>query len=220
MDDADVERATSAVIKGAFSNSGQRCTAIKRVLLHSSIAEKFVDLLLKKVKDLKFGDPLDPTNDIGTLIDEDAAIHIERVIQEAIKTGATLLYGGARFGALMSPTILDYVNPKAEIVVHETFGPIAPIIRFDSKQEALAIANSTIYGLQAGVFTKDIATAMYFAKNLEVGGVVINEAPGFRVEYLPFGGVKMSGVGREGVRYGVQSMTEIKTVLLEMGSSE
>jgi aldehyde dehydrogenase (NAD+) len=219
MDDADIERATSAVIKGSFSNSGQRCTAIKRVLLHSAIADRFVDLLLSKVKALKYGDPLDPNNDIGTLIDENAAIRIEQTIQGAIQTGAKLLYGGKRFGALIPPTVLDYVKPEAEIVVHETFGPIAPIIRFESKQEALSIANSTIYGLQAGIFTRDLDTAMYFARNLEVGGVVVNEAPGFRVEYLPFGGVKMSGVGREGVRYAIQSMTEIKTIMLEMGVS-
>jgi len=217
MEDAHINQSVTAAVKGSFDNAGQRCTSINRILLHSAVADTFIERFLSAVTVLKYGDPMDSDNDIGTLIDEDSAVAVERLVQTAISEGAKLLCGGRRYGALMTPTVVDYVKPSSRLASIEIFGPVAPIIRIESPEEALAIANSTTYGLQAGVFTQDLSTALYFARNLEVGGVVINEAPSFRIEYLPFGGVKMSGVGREGIRYAVQSMTEVKTVFINTG---
>ncbi len=213
-EDADVERSTDVAVNGAFSNSGQRCTSIKRIILIEKVADKFVERFVRKVKKLRFGDPFDPETDVGTVIDEEAARRIEYMVKLAIKEGAKLLVGGKRRGALYEPTVLDFVDPKSEIVVNETFGPIAPIIRVKSIEESIEITNSTIYGLQAGVMTSSIENAFQIARSLRVGGVVINEGPGFRIESWPFGGVKKSGIGREGIRYAIMEMTNLKTIML------
>jgi acyl-CoA reductase-like NAD-dependent aldehyde dehydrogenase len=185
-------------------------------VLEAGREAKLPDEFVSATEALMFGDPLDPENDMGALIDEPAAVRVENLIEQAVAIGARLLWGGGRKGALMAPTVLDCVPRDSEIVVHETFGQTAPIIRIESIEDAVAVANSTIYGLQAGVFTRKLQSALYLAKHLEVGGVVINQAPGFWIEYLPFGGVTMSGVGREGIRCAVQAMTEIKTVLVNL----
>ncbi len=213
-DDADIEKAVDVAVRGAFSNSGQRCTSIKRIILMENVADNFVEKFVRAVKKLRFGDPFDPETDVGTVIDEEAAMRLERVVNLAIKDGAKLLVGGKRKGALYEPTVLDFVSPTSEIVVKETFGPIAPIIRVESIDDAIKITNSTIYGLQAGVMTSSIEKAFQIARSLRVGGVVINEAPGFRIESWPFGGVKKSGIGREGVRYAIMEMTNLKTIML------
>ena len=212
--DADIDKAVSVAVKGAFSNSGQRCTSIKRILLHQDIADSFIELFVAKVKALKYGDPLDPQTDVGAVINEEAAKQIESVVKEAIGDGAKLLCGGRRRGAILEPTVLDNVPVKTKMVSYETFGPTAPIIRFKTEQEAVNITNSTIYGLQSGVFTQDIDRAFRVAGELKVGGVVINQGPGFRIESLPFGGVKKSGLGREGIKCAVKEMTNLKTLII------
>jgi lactaldehyde dehydrogenase len=213
MDDADIEKAVDAAVDGAFGTAGQRCTAVKRILLHDPIAEEFISQFVKATEKLKVGDPLDESTDIGPLISEEAAVDIERRVKDAVENGARLLLGGRRKDALFWPTILDEVPRDVLMVRKETFGPVAPIIRFNSLKEAIKIANETEYGLQAGIFTNNLTTIKYAMKNIETGTVIINGSPGFRIESLPFGGVKNSGIGREGVKYAIQEMTEIKTVI-------
>ena len=212
--DADIKKAVDVAVKGAFSNNGQRCTSIKRILCHKSISKRFVTPFVEEVKKLKCGDPLKMDTDIGPLIDKKVAEDIENKIGKAIKDGAKLLCGGNRRGALLEATVLDNVSPRSEMVIGETFGPTAPIIYFKEEKEAIDIVNSTIYGLQSGIFTQDIDRAFRVAKAVRVGGVVINEGPGFRVESLPFGGVKKSGLGREGIKCAVRGMTNLKTIIL------
>jgi len=214
MDDTDIEKAVETAVPGAFGNTGQRCTSIKRVLLHEKIADDFIEKFVKKTEKLKVGDPAKIETDIGPLINEKAAVEVENRVNEAIKAGAALLVGNKRERATYWPTILDNVTLKTDLVCTETFGPVAPIIRFKTKEEAVEIANSTIYGLQCGVFTDSLDNVKYFAKNIEAGAVIFNEGPGFRAEHLPFGGSKQSGLGREGVKYAIREMSEVKTVVI------
>lgn len=214
LDDADLNIAVDIAVKGAFSNSGQRCTSIKRILVQNCIAKKFVNSFVNSVKQLHYGNPFDENTDVGTVINENAAKYIENVVKLAIKDGAKLLTGGKRKKALYAPTVLDHVNPKSKLVVEETFGPTAPIIRFQSINDAIEIANSTKFGLQAGICTEKINNALSIAKKLHVGAVMINEGPGFRIERFPFGGIKKSGIGREGIKCAVKEMSNIKLILI------
>jgi aldehyde dehydrogenase (NAD+) len=214
LEDSDIDEVATIACKGAFSNSGQRCTSIKRILLQNSVADSFINAFKKKTSQLILGDPFDSESDLGTVIDENAAINIEKRIKDAVDSGAYLVMGGNRVGAAIEPTILDHVLPEMEIVKKETFGPTAPIIRFDTIKEAIEIANRTEFGLQAGVCTKSIDTAMYIAKALKVGAVMINEGPGFRIEQFPFGGIKKSGLGREGVKCAIREMSHLKLIVI------
>jgi len=213
-DTCDLEEAAIIATKQAFSNSGQRCTSIKRIILFDSIAEKFIPSFINKTKELVFGDPNNESTDVGTVINEESAIEIEKRIISAEHQGAKILLGGKREGAIIQPTILDHVKPTMDIVLKETFGPTAPIIRTKNFDEAIRITNDTIYGLQSGIMTNDLSRALRATKELRTGGVVINEAPGYRVESFPFGGIKQSGIGREGVRMAIKEMSNIKTVIM------
>lgn len=214
MDDADVDEAARLAVLGAFSNNGQRCTSIKRILLHNKIAAPFVEKLSELTSKLVVGDPFDENTDIGPVIDNNAALYIENVINEAVKDGAKLVLGGKRENNFIYPTILDNVKPESQIVFKETFGPVAPIIRINSLQEAIDQANSTIYGLSDAIFTNNIHHALTAAKEIKTGTVVINEIPGFRIESIPFGGVKKSGLGREGIKHAIKEMSNLKTIIL------
>lgn len=213
MDDADIEAAVETAVDASFGTAGQRCTAAKRILLHDAVADEFVSKFVKMTKRLEIGDPLDETTDVGPLISEEAAIDVENRVEKTVEDGAHLLLGGKREDAVYWPTILDHVPETAYMVRTETFGPTAPIIRIDSLKEGVEIANSTPYGLQAGVYTESLSNMKYATKNLRSGAVIINGSPGFRIESLPFGGTKKSGLGREGVKYAIQEMTETKTVV-------
>lgn len=213
MDDADVEEAASIAVDGAFGNAGQRCTSIKRLLLSNEIADDFIKIFISKTQKLVVGDPLEEKTDVGSVISEDAARMIIGRVEKAVEDGAKILLGGKKMGAVVEPTILDMVSPESMLVRKETFGPLAPIMRFDTIEEAVELSNSTEYGLQAGVYTNSIRNMDYFSDNLDVGAVIINGPPGFRVESIPFGGVKKSGVGREGVKYAIEEMTRIKTTV-------
>jgi lactaldehyde dehydrogenase len=213
MADGNLEDAASVAVEQGVGTNGQRCTAVKRVLVHEAVAEKFNARVVNIVKALRVGDPLDPETDVGPLITVDAAIEVEKRINEAVKSGAALLCGGSRDGATISPTVLKDVDPGAELVKEETFGPVIPIMTFSDIEEATRICNGTQYGLQAGVFTSDLNILKRMFRDLEVGAVVSNQGPGFRIEHLPFGGTKMSGHGREGIRYALEEMTEIKTMI-------
>ncbi|MDO5850133.1 MAG: lactaldehyde dehydrogenase [Methanobacteriaceae archaeon] len=212
LEDANIEDAVNAAVSGAFSNSGQVCIGVKRIILDNKIADEFIDLFIKETKKLKLGDPLDKSTDIGPVIDENAALNIEESINNAIKDGADLLYGGKRNNCFIEPTILDNVNMSMDVVANETFGPVAPLIRVNGVDEAISIANDTKYGLQAGVFTNNLSNALKCAEEIVAGGVMINKASSFRADNMPFGGFKSSGIGKEGIKYAVEDMCKTKLI--------
>ena len=218
MDDADLEEASTLAVLGSYRNSGQRCTAIKRMLVHQAVAEEFTARLLEKTRHFGHGDPLEEANEMGTVIDANAALRIARSVDEAIAQGARLLHGHQREGALYAPTVLDRVRPEMRLVREETFGPVSPVIRFQSVDEAIAIANSTAYGLSSAVCTKRLDDIDRFVHELHVGTVNIREVPGYRLEITPFGGIKSSGLGyKEGVQEAIRSFTHLKTYSLPWG---
>lgn len=213
LDDAVIDNAVSAAVKGSFLYAGQVCIAVKRIIVQDEIGDEFVDKLKSATRKLKVGDPMNEDTEVGPLIDEDAAIKVESLVEDAQKNGASLLLGGRREGALYSPTILDHVDTAMKIVSNETFGPIAPVIRVTNMEEALKIANNTQYGLQASVFTENIGKALEAAKTIEAGSVIINRQSTFRTDNMPFGGYKSSGMGKEGVKYAVEDMTKTKLIV-------
>ena len=213
--DADLEKAAEAVVLGRLARgNGQICCAVKRIFVASSIYEEFSDLLTAKAKALKVGDQLKEDTDVGPLINEDAAKGVEAVVNDAIQAGATLRAGGHRRGAFMEPTVLTNVPVEVELFKEETFGPVAPLVRFDSVDDAVRMANDSPYGLQAAVFTTDIYQALDIAYRLEAGGVIVNWSSALRIETLPFGGIKLSGHGREGVHDTLHEMTDQKTIVV------
>ncbi|MFQ5936597.1 MAG: aldehyde dehydrogenase family protein [Acidiferrobacterales bacterium] len=213
-DDADLDVAIKLAMAGAFGNAGQACRGVKRILVMEGVADQFAEKFAAAASKLKFGDPFDPDTDIGTLIDEPAAKDVEDAVNGAVKDGARVLCGHKRKGALYPATVLDHVSPKSGMVLYETFGPTAPIIRVKDIKEACEIANSTEFGLQSGVVTKNLDNIRYAIKHLKVGAVNINEGPQFDMANIPFGGVKQSGIGREGIKYAIQEMTYIKCVVM------
>jgi putative phosphonoacetaldehyde dehydrogenase len=212
--DADLQQAAALAAAGAFSNAGQSCRGIKRILVVKEVADCFVKLLTEAAKKLKLGDIFDPATDMGTLIDEEAAKRVEGRCAEAVKEGAVLVFGGNRNGASMPPTVLDRVSRTSELVVRETFGPVAPVIRIRDVEDAIELSNATPFGLQAGVVTQSHDDFVRLAKKLRVGAVNLLEGPQFDSPHIPFGGVKKSGIGREGIRYAMREMTTVKTVVM------
>ena len=215
MEDADLEEAATLAALGSYKNSGQRCTAVKRMLVEESVAERFVALLLEKTRAIRYGDPMDPETDMGTVIDEPAARSFEERVNDAVAHGARLLYGNIRAGALYSPTVLDRVQPEMTLVKQETFGPVSPVMTFRTIDEAIRIANSTAYGLSSAVCTNRLDYITRFVSELNVGSVNVREVPGYRLELTPFGGIKDSGLGyKEGVQEAIRSFTNTKTYSL------
>ncbi len=215
MEDADLEEAATLAVLGSYRNSGQRCTAIKRMLVQESIAERFIGLLVEKTRAISYGNPMDPDTDMGTVIDEKAARLIEERVNEAVGRGARLLYGNIRAGALYSPTVLDRVTADMPLVRQETFGPVSPVMGFRTIDEAIRIANSTAYGLSSAVCTNRLDYITRFVSELNVGSVNVREVPGYRLELTPFGGIKDSGLGyKEGVQEAIKSFTNTKTYSL------
>jgi len=215
MEDADIEEAASLAVAGSYKNSGQRCTAVKRILVHTAVADRFVELLVEKTRAFTYGDPMDPSTDVGTVIDEGAAMEFEAKVNDAIARGAKLLYGNVRQGALYSPTVLDNVTADMPVVKTETFGPVSPVIRFSSIEEAIELVNSTAYGLSSAVCTNRLDYITRFVTELNVGTVNVREVPGYRLEVTPFGGIKDSGTGiKEGVQEAMKSFTNTKTYSL------
>jgi aldehyde dehydrogenase (NAD+) len=215
LEDADIEEAATLAASGSYKNSGQRCTAVKRMLVQESVADRFVELLLEKTRAVKYGDPFDPAMDMGTVIDEPSARRFEAVVNEAVADGARLLIGNVRRGALYSPTVLDRVTPNMTVVRHETFGPVSPVIRFKTVDEAIHIANGTAYGLSSSLCTNRLDLITRFVQELQVGSVNVREVPGYRLEMTPFGGIKDSGLGyKEGVLETMKSFCNTKTYSL------
>lgn len=215
MEDADVEEAATLAATGSYKNSGQRCTAVKRMLVHEKVADDFVERLVAKTKAWTYGDPMNDKLEMGTVVDEAAARGFESKVDEAVAQGAKLLVGNHREGALYSPTVLDRVDPAMDVVRTETFGPVSPVIRFRDIDEAIRISNGTAYGLSSSVCTNRLDYITRFVSELEVGTVNIREVPGYRLELTPFGGIKDSGLGyKEGVQEAMKSFTNIKTYSL------
>jgi len=215
MADADLDEAATLAATGSYKNSGQRCTAVKRMLVQQDVADAFVDKLLERTRAWTYGNPADPKVDMGTVIDEAAARNFEAKVDAAIAQGARLLHGNRREGALYSPTVLDHVSPDMDVVRTETFGPVSPVIRFRDIDEAIRISNSTAYGLSSSVCTNRLDYITRFVRELQVGTVNVREVPGYRLELTPFGGIKDSGLGyKEGVQEAMKSFTNVKTYSL------
>jgi putative phosphonoacetaldehyde dehydrogenase len=215
MEDADIDEAATLAAAGSYRNSGQRCTAIKRMLVHEAVADRFIEALLARTRAIRYGDPMDPAIDIGTVIDEAAAKSFEDKVNDAVARGARLLYGNIRKNALYSPTVLDRVTADMPVVKYETFGPVSPVIRFANLDAAIAIANSTDYGLSSAVCTNRLDYITRLVSELNVGTVNVREVPGYRLELTPFGGIKDSGLGhKEGVQEAMKSFTNVKTYSL------
>ena len=212
LEDADMDTAIHLAAEGSYRNSGQRCTAVKRILIHENIKDAFIEKFVAKSKTYTCGDPSDPATVVGTVIDEASAIYLENVVNRAVEQGAKILLGGKRKGALMEPTVITDVPRNADMVVHESFGPLAPILAFKDIDDAIALSNSTAYGLSSGIITNNMLHAIRFIKELKVGTVNINEVPGYRIESSPFGGIKDSGLGvKEGVIEAMKCFTFVKT---------
>jgi putative phosphonoacetaldehyde dehydrogenase len=215
MDDADIAKAADLAANGSYKNSGQRCTAVKRIFVHEKIAADFTDALLAKTQAWSYGDPLDPSVDMGTVIDEGSARLFERRVDDAVAQGARLLHGNRRDGASYAPTLIDRVQGEMEVVKQETFGPVSPVITFKDVDDAIAQVNSTAYGLSSGVCTNRLDDVMRFVRELNVGSVNLWEVPGYRLEVTPFGGIKDSGTGvKEGVQECCKAFTNVKTYSL------
>ena len=215
MEDADLEKAAAMAVQGATKNSGQRCTAVKRVLCVESVADEFAPLVVSEAQKIRYGDPMSSDTDMGTVVHDGVAQLFETRVNAAISEGATLLYGNDRQGALYSPTVLDHVPRNAELVVEETFGPPIPIIRVQDIDDAIAVDNGTAFGLSTGVCTNRWDHITRFVSELKTGTVNIWEVPGYRIEMSPFGGVKDSGLGyKEGVIEAMKSYTTVKTYSL------
>jgi aldehyde dehydrogenase (NAD+) len=215
MDDADLEEAANLTVSGSYKNSGQRCTAIKRIFVHDAVADEFVEKIVNKTRHWQFGNPADLKVEMGTVIDESAAKLFESRVNDAVAQGAKLLVGNERQGALYSPTVLDHVSPHMTLVHQETFGPVSPVIRFSHIDQAIQMVNGTAYGLSSSVCTNRLDVMTKLINELNVGSVNVREVPGYRLELTPFGGIKDSGLGyKEGVLEAMKSFTNVKTYSL------
>jgi len=212
----DLNLAISRCVVGSFAYSGQVCISVQRIYVHKDIFDKFASDFLEKTKNLKIGDPQDENTDIGPMITEGEAIRAEEWVEEAVKDGAKILIGGERVGSVYYPTVLTDVKPEMKVVRLEIFAPVVSLIPFDDFSDAVRMADDSIYGLQAGVFTKDIDKAFEAVKGIKVGGVIINDIPTYRADQMPYGGVKESGIGREGLKYAIEEMTDIKMVVINL----
>jgi acyl-CoA reductase-like NAD-dependent aldehyde dehydrogenase len=215
--DADMEDVAKRMAQHAFSFAGQSCISVQRIYVERRSFEAFLERFVPLVEELRLGDPADEETDVGPVIDEAARDRILEWVEEARKAGAHVLTGGELDGELIQPTVIANAAPDLKVSCHEVFGPVVTVNPYDSLDEAIELANGTPYGLQAGVFTNDLRTAMRLAAELEFGGVTVNEAPTFRADQMPYGGVKESGNTREGPAYAVREMTEERVVILDLG---
>jgi acyl-CoA reductase-like NAD-dependent aldehyde dehydrogenase len=213
-EDADLEDAVERIIFGAFYQSGQSCIGVQRILIHEKVYGKVKDLLVKRTKTLKMGDPKEEETFIGPVISESEAVRLEEWIRDAVESGGKLLCGGKREGVMLEATLLEDVPTDQNICRLEAFGPVAVLAPFSHFDEALESINNSIYGLQAGIFTRDLFKAHRAWDELDVGGVVIGDIPSWRVDHMPYGGVKNSGLGREGIRYAMEEMSEIRLLVI------
>ncbi len=212
--DADLDHAAARIAFGGYYQAGQSCISVQRVLVASEVYEDFTARLVKQVESLKVGDPMDPTVDVGPVIDKGEVVRIREWVDEAVSQGAEILAGGAGEGPIFQPTLLGDVNPEMKVCREEVFGPVVTISPYQTFEEALASVNDSKYGLQAGVFTNDINRAFQAHRTLEVGGVIVNDVSAFRADQMPYGGSKDSGFGREGLKYAMDEMTEPRIMVM------
>jgi len=214
-EDADLEWTSQRLASGSFAYAGQVCISVQRIFIQDTIYEAFIKKFLEEVEEVKTGDPRDPQTVVGPLIDSEAADRVEQWIQEAKQGGAKILAGGGRKGNMIEPTVITNANPSLKVSCQEVFGPVVLVAPYKNMEEAIRLVNDSSYGLQAGVFTQNIQHILKAYESLEVGGVMINEYPMFRVDHMPYGGIKDSGFGREGVKYAMEEMTEIKLLAIK-----
>jgi acyl-CoA reductase-like NAD-dependent aldehyde dehydrogenase len=214
--DADLNYAAKRCTAGGFSYAGQSCISVQRILVQRSVKERFQELLLERAKKLKVGDPLDESTDLGPLIRESDAIRAENWVHQAISAGAQLLLGGQRHGSILQPTILTGTRPEMRVNCEEVFAPVVTVEPYDEFDDAIHQLNESSYGLQAGVFTNDARLLFSAYEKLEVGGIVVGDIPSFRIDHMPYGGIKDSGMGREGLRYAIEEMTEPKLLVMNL----
>jgi glyceraldehyde-3-phosphate dehydrogenase (NADP+) len=213
LPDADLAKVSEAVAVGGFVNAGQVCISTQRVLVHRKIYSDFLDLLRPAVEAIRTGDPMAGDTKLGPMISEKEAKRVQSWIEEAVQEGARVVTGGTRQGATMAPTVVSDVTPQMRIAREELFGPAVAVCAVDSVEQAIELANKTAYGLSAAIFTNDISLAWQFVRKTDAGNLHVNWTPLWRADFMPYGGLKQSGIGREGPRYAVEEMTESKTVV-------
>ena len=216
LDDANVDAAVKGVINGAYLNAGQVCMGVKRIIVQEGIYEEFKQKLVEETLKIRMGNPMDKETELGTLTSLKAAIQVEETVNNAVKAGAEILVGGKRDGAFYEATVIDKVTPDMDLVINETFGPVAPLMKVKNVDEAIKLANATEYGLQAGVFTENYRNALKCVNEIEAGTVFVNKQSTFRTDNMPFGGFKSSGCGKEGIKYAVEEMTKTKLIGLNL----
>jgi acyl-CoA reductase-like NAD-dependent aldehyde dehydrogenase len=214
--DADVAYAAERCVAGGFAYAGQTCISVQRILVERSVCGKFTELLVAGVKKLKMGDPLQESTDLGPLIRESDAVRASDWVQEAVRGGARLLTGGQRKGPMLEPTVLTGTRPEMKVNCQEIFGPVVTIEPYDDFHDAVRQVNNSAYGLQAGIFTRDTKLLFNAYEELEVGALVAGDVPAFRIDHMPYGGIKDSGLGREGLRYAIEEMTEPKLLVMNL----
>ena len=216
-DDADLEAAAKAACRGGYAHAGQVCISVQRIYVQNKIYDKFMSRFKALVGDLKVGDPLKDDTDVGPLIDQGSVDKTLSMVDEAVKEGATLVSGGKSSGKnIVAPIILTETVPKMAVVCQEVFGPVVAVMKYDTVDDAIAQMNDSVYGLQAGVFTSNVDVAFKLARGIDAGGVMVNDAPTFRADHMPYGGRKESGLGLEGVRYALTEMTQPKFICLNL----
>ncbi len=214
--DTDLAYAAERCVAGGFGYAGQTCISVQRILVEHSVYGRFTDLLVDGVKKLKTGDPLDESTDVGPLIRESDALRAAEWIEEAVRGGARLLCGGTRKGSVLEPTVLTGTKPEMRVNCQEIFGPVVTVEPYNRFDDALRQVNNSSFGLQAGLFTRDVKLLFQAYEELEVGGLIAGDVPSFRVDHMPYGGVKDSGLGREGLRYAIEEMTEPKLLVMNL----
>lgn len=220
MNDAQLDSALESCVEGSYSCQGQNCLHAQRFYIQDGIYAEFVHRMASIVEGLIVGDPLNEKTDVGPMITEREAARVEEWVNDALKKGAKLLVGGRRDGKMFSPTLLENVPHDTKIASEEVFGPVSAVYKFHKLSEAIEASNRTDYGLQAGIFTRNVNTALRAVQGLDFGGVLVNDTSDFRVDFMPFGGLKLSGLGREGIRFAIEEMSEIKTVIYKTSGEE
>ena len=215
---ADLDWAVKRILVGAYAYAGQVCISVQRMFVHEAVWDTFMERFLAGVANLKVGDPLDPTTDVGPMVDENQASRTQRWVDEAVAMGGKVLAGGKADGNFFPPTVLTEVPVAAQVCSNEAFAPLVVAFPFSDMGDAIARVNDSMFGLQTGVFTNDLAGAWQAFNELEVGGVIINDIPTYRIDHMPYGGVKDSGQGREGLRWAIEDMTEIRIMVLAQPS--
>ncbi len=214
--DADLAYAAERCVAGGFAYAGQSCISVQRILAERSVCSQFTDLLVAGTKKLKTGDPLQESTDVGPLIRESDAIRASDWVQEAVRGGARLLCGGQRKASVLEPTVLTGTRPEMKVNCQEIFAPVVTVEPYDDFTQAVRQINNSPYGLQAGIFTRDAKLLFNAYEELEVGGLIAGDVPTFRIDHMPYGGIKDSGLGREGLRYAIEEMTEPKLLVMNL----